>query len=208
MFFREDAQARVPQGSGPAAAKAQRRLRSWGSQMDLSVEVETGTALSLPSLDRFNALYQGWEARAAVSSAPIEALTLQLSDSEKLDAANARDTEHSPPQSRAYEELVEVVTRVVEKLSIDWPAEREDVHSRGKLDKCFLPSRAQLQCRGLPLFPDLHTEVRVGSEVWRSWERPVSYRVYSTQTSHYSSRLNKKEHGYEEMPKVEEISLP
>ncbi len=75
-----------------------------------------GTALSLPSPDRFSASYKGWEARAAVSSAPIEAHTLQLSDSEELDAANARD---SPPQSRAYEELVEVVTRAVEKLCID-----------------------------------------------------------------------------------------
>ncbi len=36
-FFRKDAQARIPQGSGPAAAEAQRRL--------LSAEVETGTAL-------------------------------------------------------------------------------------------------------------------------------------------------------------------
>ncbi len=52
-FFREDAQARFPQGSGPAAAEAQRRLRSWGSQMDLSAEVEKGTTLSLPSPDRF-----------------------------------------------------------------------------------------------------------------------------------------------------------
>ncbi len=151
---REDAQARVPQGSGPAAAKAQRRLRSWGSQMDLSAEVETGAALSLPSPDRFSASYQGWEARAAVSSALIEAHTLQLSDSEELDAANARDTEDSPPQSRAYEELFEVVTRAVEKFNIDWPAEREDVRSKGKLDERFLPSRAQPQRRGLPFFPD------------------------------------------------------
>ncbi len=52
-----------------------------------------GTALSLPSPDRFSASYQGWEAHAAVSSAPIEAHTLQLSDSEELDPANARDTE-------------------------------------------------------------------------------------------------------------------
>ncbi len=71
------------------------------------------------------------------SSAPIEAQTLQLSDSEELDAANARDTENSPPQSRFYEELVEVVTRAVEKLCIDWPAEREDVCSKGKLDERF-----------------------------------------------------------------------
>ncbi len=32
----------------------------------------------------------------------------------------------------------------------------------------------------------------------------VSYRVYSTQTSHYSPILNKKEHGYGEMLQVEE----
>ncbi len=83
-FYREDAQARVPQGAGPAAAEAQRRLRSWGSQMNLSAEVEMGAALSLPSPDRFSASYQGWEAPAAVSSAPIEAHTLQLSDSEEL----------------------------------------------------------------------------------------------------------------------------
>ncbi len=44
--------------------------------------------------------------------------------------------------------------------------------------------------------------------MWRSWEKPFSYRAYSTQASHYSSILHKKyikkEHGYEEMPKVEE----
>ncbi len=106
-FFREDAQARVPQGSGPTAVEAQRRLQSWGSQRDLSVEVETGTVFSLPSPERFSASSQGWEAHAAVSSALIEAQTLKLSDSEELDvvSANAKDTEDSSPQSHAYEEL-------------------------------------------------------------------------------------------------------
>ncbi len=47
FFHNEGAQARVPRGSGPAAAEAQRRLRSWGSQIDLSAELETDTALSL-----------------------------------------------------------------------------------------------------------------------------------------------------------------
>ncbi len=120
--------------------------------MDLSAEVETGTALSLPSPDRFSASYQGWEAHAAVSSAPIEAHTLQLSDSEELDAANARDTKDLPPQSRAYKELVEVVTRAVEKLCIDCPAEREDVRSKGKVDERILPSCAQPQTLGITIF--------------------------------------------------------
>ncbi len=74
-------------------------------------------------------------------------------------------------------------------MNINWPAERDDIRSKGKLDERFLPSRAKPQCRGLPFF---------------SWEKPVSYRVYSTQTSHYSSILNKEVHGYGEMPKVEE----
>ncbi len=84
--------------------------------MDLSAGLETGTALSLPSPDRSSASSQGWEARAGVSLAPNEAQTLQLSDSEELYVVNvdARDTEGLPPQSRAYEELVEVVTRAVD----------------------------------------------------------------------------------------------
>ncbi len=152
-----------------------------GTAKDLSAEVEMGTALSLPLPDRFSASSQGWEARAAFFSAPIEAQTLQLSDSDELDvvSANARDTEDSPPQSRAYEELVKVVTRAVEKLSIDWPAERSSRSFKRQLDERFLPSHAQPQHRGFAIF--VHTEV------WRSWGRPVSYRVYSTQTSHYSS---------------------
>ncbi len=59
----------------------------------------TSTALSLPSPDRSSASYQGWEARAAVSSTPIEAQTRQLFDSEELVvvSVNATDTEDSPP---------------------------------------------------------------------------------------------------------------
>ncbi len=52
--------------------------------MDLSAGLETGTALSLPSRDRSSSSYHGWEAHAAISSAPIEAQRLQLSDSEDL----------------------------------------------------------------------------------------------------------------------------
>ncbi len=86
---------------------------------------------------------------------PIEAQTLQLSDSEELDvaSANAIYTEDSPPQSHAYEELVEVLTRAVERLNIDWPAERECVRSKSRLDERVLPSRTQPQRQGLPFFP-------------------------------------------------------
>ncbi|CAM4446751.1 unnamed protein product [Leuciscus chuanchicus] len=55
-----------------------------------------------------------------------------------------------------------------------------------------------LSAEAFRFFPDLHTEVS------RSWGKPVSYRVYTAQTSHYSSIHIYKEHGYGEMPKVEE----
>ncbi len=73
-----------------------------------SVSRVRDTSLSPSSSDRFCASSQGWEARAAVSSAPIEAQTLQLSDFEELDVVrvNARNAEDSPPQSCAYVELV------------------------------------------------------------------------------------------------------
>ncbi len=58
-----------------------------------SAEVETGADFSLPSPDRFSASSQGWEAHAAVSSTPIEAQTLQLSDSEELDVVSANATQ-------------------------------------------------------------------------------------------------------------------
>ncbi len=161
--------------------------------MDLSVKLETGRALSLPSPDRFSASSRGWEAWAAVSSAPIEAQPLQLSDSEELDvvSANAIDTEDSPPQSRAYEELVEVVTRVVEKLSIDWPAEREHVRSKGKLD---LPWGQAKQVAAFQKLLPCHTHISGAAE---QREQPQtskpssSYRAAQKQSVAYRAPLPK-----------------
>lgn len=42
-------------------------------------------------------------------------------------------------------------------------------------------------------------------QLLRLWKKPVSYQVYSAQTSHYSSVLGYKEHGYGSMPKVVEM---
>lgn len=49
---------------------------------------------------------------------------LTLSSSEEVDMESVdRD---SPPHSPQYEEFLEVVTRGVAKLSIEWPAEKND----------------------------------------------------------------------------------
>ncbi|CAM4628207.1 unnamed protein product [Leuciscus chuanchicus] len=128
--------------------------------MDLSVDVETGSALSQPPSNRSSASHQGVEARVAVSSPPMEAPILQLSSSEELDIVSIdAESEDSPPQSHAFEELLDVITRAVERLFIEWPEDRQVARSKSKLDERFLPSRAQPQRRSLPFFPDLHTEV-------------------------------------------------
>ncbi len=73
----------------------------------------------------------------------------------------------SPLLSPQYEELLEVVTRTVAKLNIDWPAEKQAEPQKSKLDERFLRTKQLPPHRGLPFFPDLHTEVL------RSWSKPI-----------------------------------
>ncbi len=63
------------------------------------------------------------------------------------------------PIQPQYEELLEVVTRVVAKLNIDWPADDQTEKQKSKLDERFLRSKSLPLRRSLPFFPDLHTEV-------------------------------------------------
>lgn len=89
----------------------------------------------------------------------------------------AGEFEDSSPHSSAYEELLEIVTRAVAKLNIDWLAERQGAHPQSKLDESFLPSKVQPPHRGLTFFPDLHKEVS------RSWRKPFSALVFSPHVS-------------------------
>ncbi|KAL0162812.1 hypothetical protein M9458_042208, partial [Cirrhinus mrigala] len=64
-----------------------------------------------------------------------------------------------------YKELVEVVTRAVAKLKLDWPAKKPTELPRSKLDERFLCSKPPPPRQGLPFFTDLYTEVS-RSEEW------------------------------------------
>ncbi len=80
---------------------------------------------------------------------------------------------HSSP---SYSELLDMVTRAVDKLGLDWVADaaqaQSQSQSQSKLDDGFLTSRAPAQPRKpLPFFPDLHQEVS------RSWKQPFSARI-------------------------------
>ncbi len=72
--------------------------------------------------------------------------------------------------SPSYSELLDMVTRVVDKLGLDWEADA--AQSQSKLDDRFLTSRAPAQPRKpLPFFPDLHQEVRRWKRLWLNISR-------------------------------------
>ncbi|KAL0165643.1 hypothetical protein M9458_037487, partial [Cirrhinus mrigala] len=177
LFSAEGAFTSVPRGSGPASAEAERRLHSWGSQLDLVEGMETGDPLSPASPTRSAARPSGSEARAAVSSPWGSASTLPISSSEEVDVVSV--DEAAAPQFPQYEELLEVVTRAVAKLNIDWPAEPLVEPQKSKLDERFLRSRPPPARRSLPFFPDLHTEVS------RSWNSPFSSRLFIRASYNY-----------------------
>jgi len=67
------------------------------------------------------------------------------------------------------------------------------------MDERFLISHSLPPCRCLPFFPDLHTEV------CRSWNKPVSARILTHQTSMYANIAGSRRHGYGAMPRMEEV---
>lgn len=195
-LFEEGAFASVPRGAGPASAEAERQLHSWGSQVDLTEGMETGESLSPSTSARSGAQSLESEARSAVPSTQGEGSTLRLSSSEEVDVESVdRD---SPPHSPRYEELLEVVTRAVAKLSLDWPAEKTTEPQKSKLDERFLRASQPPPCRGLPFFPDLHEEIA------RSWKRPFSARLYIPSSDYYGNVVGIAERGYRAMPRVEQ----
>ncbi|KAI2653767.1 Transposon Ty3-G Gag-Pol polyprotein [Labeo rohita] len=195
-LFEEGAFTSVPQGVGPAAVEAERALHSWGSQLDLLEGMETGDPLS-PSLPgRSDARSEGSEARTAATSSQGAGSSLLLSSSEEVDLESA--IEEPLPQSLQYEELLEVVTRAVDKLNIDWPAKVKATPQRSKLDERFLRSKPPPPMRSLPFFPDLH------SEISRSWERPFSARLFVSASDYYGNVVGLDERAYKAMPRVEQ----
>lgn len=62
----------------------------------------------------------------------------------------AGDLEESPSLSPVYEELLEVVTWAVARLSLDWPAKEQEHHWNIKLDERFLQRAWGLKQRSQP----------------------------------------------------------
>ncbi len=156
--------------------------------------METGESLSPSTASRSSARSGKARSGKKAASSCRAGSTLNQSSFEEEEMESVDE----PPQSLQYEELLEVVTRAVHKLKIDWPAEQQTEPRGSKLDKRFLRARPPPPHRSLPFFPDLHTEV------CRSWGRPYSARLFIPASDYYGNVKGLNEHGYRAMPKVEQ----
>ncbi len=129
-------------------------------------------------------LYPSPEARDTISFGLDDVL---------LTAASASDfgtalTDTFPPSghearpSAANSELVDVLSRATEKLSLDWPDEPRESQS-SKLDERFLSGpNSRPERRKLPFFSDLHHEIS------RSWKQPFSSRLTNAAAADFRER--------------------
>ncbi|KAI2649963.1 50S ribosomal protein L1 [Labeo rohita] len=158
-----------------------RTLRSRKALFEEGAFTSVPQGAGMPRRSGSTARSEGSEARTAVTSPQGAGSSLHISSSEEGDLLST--TEEVSPQSVQYEELLEVVTRAVAKLNIDWPAEEKAAPS---------PRRS------LPFFPDLHKEIA------RSWERPYSARLFVPASDYYGNVAGLDERAYKVMPRVEQ----
>ncbi len=198
----------------PEASAASRESATWGSDVELEeMESEqTGLAFSLPPSPehvRANSpveftndyLYPSPGARDTVSFGLDDILLTAASDFEDFgpalaDALPLSGQEAQP--SAAYSELVDVLSRATEKLSLDWPDEPRKSQA-SKLDERFLNGpNSRPEWRKLPFFGDLHQEIS------RSWKQPFSSHLTNAAAADFTNLVGSVEQGYTAMPVVED----
>ncbi len=193
---------------------ASREATTWGSDVELEeMESEqTGLAFSLPPSPehvRANSpveflhdfLFPSPRACNIVSFGLDDILHTAASDSEDFGPALADALSPSGQEARpsaAYSELVDVLSRTTEKLTLDWPDEPHESRA-SKLDERFLSgAHSKPERRKLPFFSDLHREIS------GSWKQPFSSRLTNAAAADFTNLVGSVEQGYTAMPVVED----
>ncbi len=87
-------------------------------------------------------------------------------------------------------QLVDMLLRATEKLSINWPDEPREFQST-KLDERFLNGpNSRPEWRKLQFFSDLHHEIS------RSWKQPFSSRLTNMAAADFTNLVGSVEQGY------------
>ncbi len=198
LFSRKEGQPSASRDSGPTAAEARRRMKSWGSQADLADELERELSLSHESAGNEGEPLDYGDAISLTSSDPAASALLGYAQKEQeMSEGEEAETEPSQTSCPAYEELLEVMERATARLHLPW--ERTKMAAPpGRLDERYLSGHKPPAQVSLPFLPDLHTEVE------REWKKPFSSRIHRFQHTSYANIARMRESGYERMPPVEE----
>lgn len=198
LFSRKEGQPSASRDSGPTAAEARRRMKSWGSQADLADELERELSLSHESAGNEGEPLDYGDAISLTSSDPAASALLGYAQKEQeMSEGEEAETEPSQTSCPAYEELLEVMERATVRLHLPW--ERTKMAAPpGRLDERYLSGHKPPAQVSLPFLPDLHTEVE------REWKKPFSSRIHRFQHTSYANIARMRESGYERMPPVEE----
>lgn len=129
--MRDLGQTSAPGGAGPAAAEAQKRLRSCGSQVKLAEDFKQGKSHSQSSATDASALLDE-DVFSLESSNPADSALLALSLEEQDVAVEGEDKllEPSQPACSAYNELLEVMARLSQRLDLPWKHEKPQTTRR------------------------------------------------------------------------------
>ncbi len=180
LFSRKEGQPSASRDSGPTVAEARRRMKSWGSQVDLADELERELSLSHESAGNEGEPLDYDDAISLTSSDPASSALLGYAQKEQeMSEGEEAETEISQTSCPAYEELLEVMERATARLHLPWERTKMAV-PQGRLDERYLSGHKPPAQMSLPFLPDLHTDVE------REWKKPFSSRIHRFQHTSYA----------------------
>ncbi len=110
LFSREEGQPSASRGSRPTVAKARRGLNSWGSQAELTDELDRGLSLSRSSAANEGERLDDDDAISLTSSDPVAGALLGYAQEEQeMSEGEEAETESAQSSCPAYDELLEVM---------------------------------------------------------------------------------------------------
>ncbi len=124
LFSRKEGQPSTSRNSGPTAAEAQRRMKSWGSQLDLADELERNRPFSCASAENESELLDCDAIFLTSSDSAASALLGYAQEEQEMFKGEEVETEPTQSSCTAYDELLEVMDHKIIFLAINPQLER------------------------------------------------------------------------------------
>ncbi len=119
LFSRKEGQPSASRDSGPTAAEARRRMKSWGSQLDMADELERDRPFSRASAENESELLDCDDAIFLTSSdSAASALLGYAQEEQEMFEGKEVKTEPSQSSCTAHDELLEVMDHKIIFLAI------------------------------------------------------------------------------------------